>query len=547
MRATEIGKNRIDWKTTYDLSGDVSAVAFEDYIDNTAGANSELTHTLDASSVRLTYEGADITSQAEITTEGGRIKAVVENAKAGRYILSCSTTYTRPMDTNTQGDKSLVNHASYDIGNDGKQDGVTYAAQVVPLNYISKSQTGIDGGDITWTIHANIELPAGYRDVTVTDTLPDGLEFVSATFQGQPITPAISGNTLTFALENANQNDDLVIKTHVKDYEQLKKTKTFTNTAQMIINEAAYPPVTADAEVEPPAVASKEQTYTQESHPIVHYSISINPEKLDLIPEGQDQTFTLTDSIGPALRFMEDSLEVNGKAWDGEVTFQGNTMQIHGLQDATAYEITYKARIVLDSGTDFGGDGWNKVELSPIEIPGENQSSTELTGQVLEATAGGESKTLKVSIYKTDDSGDPVKDAEFTLYSYGTGSEPTEKGTPVEGGILTSGENGETSQIEVQFDMIYRFVETGVPAGYEKGDDLPCFVRPSAGSGVQYEEGVEVLTGYQEYQFTAVNRKVSTVNVAVKKSGRTRTIRTACARMPSSCICMPTARTPARC
>lgn len=214
---------------------------------------------------------------------------------------------------------------------------------------------------------------------------------------------------------------------------------------------------------------------------------------------------------------MEDSLEVNGKAWDGEVTFQGNTMQIHGLQDATAYEITYKARIVLDSGTDFGGDDWNKVELSPIETPGENQSSTELTGQVLEATAGGESKTLKVSIYKTDDSGDPAKDAEFTLYSYGTGSEPTEKGTPVEGGILTSGENGETSQIEVQFDMIYRFVETGVPAGYEKGDDLPYFVRPSAGSGVQYEEGVEVLTGYQEYQFTAVNRKVSTVNVAVKK------------------------------
>lgn len=327
--------------------------------------------------------------------------------------------------------------------------------------------------------------------------------------------PAGSSVTIQYTIEVSCVGE--ITDSAVKDYEQLKATKTFTNTAQLLIDEATYPPVTADAEVEPPAVASKEQTYTQESHPIVHYSISINPEKLDLIPEGQDQTFTLTDSIGPALRFMEDSLEVNGKAWDGEVTFQGNTMQIHGLQDATAYEITYKARIVLDSGTDFGGDGWNKVELSPIEIPGENQSSTELTGQVLEATAGGESKTLKVSIYKTDDSGDPVKDAEFTLYSYGTGSELTEKGTPVEGGILTSGENGETSQIEVQFDMIYRFVETGVPAGYEKGDDLPYFVRPSSGSGVQYEEGVEVLTGYQEYQFTAVNRKVSTTDIAVEK------------------------------
>ena len=74
-------------------------------------------------------------------------------------------------------------------------------------------------------------------------------------------------------------------------------------------------------------------------------------------------------------------------------------MQIHGLQDATAYEIKYDARVVLETDTDFGGDGWNKVDISPIVIPGENQSSTELTGTVLEATAGGESESLKVSIY----------------------------------------------------------------------------------------------------------------------------------------------------
>ena len=162
-------------------------------------------------------------------------------------------------------------------------------------------------------------------------------------------------------------------------------------------------------------------------------------------------------------------------------------MQIHGLQDATAYEIKYDARVVLETDTDFGGDGWNKVDISPIVIPGENQSCTELTGTVLEATSGGESESLKVSIYKKDAAGAPVEGAKFTLYSYGEGPEPAEEGTPVDGGVLTSDKNGETAQIQVDFDTIYRLVETGVPAGYEKGEELPYFVRPSKGSNAQYQ------------------------------------------------------------
>lgn len=51
----DIGQNRIDWKTTYELSGFVDAVAFEDYIDGSAGDNGELAHTLDVASVKLTY------------------------------------------------------------------------------------------------------------------------------------------------------------------------------------------------------------------------------------------------------------------------------------------------------------------------------------------------------------------------------------------------------------------------------------------------------------------------------------------------------------
>ena len=255
-------------------------------------------------------------------------------------------------------------------------------------------------------------------------------------------------------------------------------------------------------------MATKGQLYTQSTHPIVQYTITINPKALDLIPEGAEQAFTLTDEIGPALRFEQDTLTVNGSAWDGGVEFAGNTMRIHGLKDETAYEIKYKARIVLDSGTDFDGDGWNQVDISPIEIPGSNDSSTELTGEVLEATAGGESSTLKVSIFKKDDSGDPVQGATFTLYSYGTGTEPDE-GAKKEVATLVSGENGETAQFDVTFDTIYRLVETGVPAGYGQGDsELPYFVRPSKGSDKQYGANVQVLTGYQEYEFEVVNPKL---------------------------------------
>ena len=236
----DIGEDRIDWKTTLELKSDVDAVAFEDYIDTTAGANSELQHQLDLSSVKLTYavdanaqgeDIKDITEQAKISTEDGRIKAVVKDAKAGRYILYCSTTYTRPMETDTKGTAELFNHAAYDIGDDGKRDGTTFAEQAVSLNYISKNSTGNDGGDITWTVHVNTILPVGFQNVTVTDTLPEGLAFDSATFKNQEIQPEVDGNTLTFTLTGANLNDDLVIETHVTNYDQLKGKKEFTNTA----------------------------------------------------------------------------------------------------------------------------------------------------------------------------------------------------------------------------------------------------------------------------------------------------------------------------
>ena len=177
------------------------------------------------------------------------------------------------METDTKGTAELFNHAAYDIGDDGKRDGTTFAEQAVPLNYISKNSTGNDGGDITWTVHVNTILPVGFQNVTVTDTLPEGLVFDSATFQGDEITPEIDGDKLTFALTGAKLNDDLVIKTHVANYDLLKETKKFTNTAQLIIHEADYPPVTADATVNPPTVVSKGQVYTQESHPRVHYTI----------------------------------------------------------------------------------------------------------------------------------------------------------------------------------------------------------------------------------------------------------------------------------
>ena len=518
----DIGKDRIDWKTTFDLTSDVDSVTFEDYIDAAAGANEELKHALDTDigSVRLTWaENATATAQdlsPQISIEDGRIKVTVQNAKAGRYVLYCSTTYVRPMATDTQGEEKLVNHASYDIGSDGKRDGATNAVQAVPLNYISKTASAIDGGNVTWTVTFNKEMPVGYRDVTVTDTLPEGLEFVSATFAGKPVTPTVQGRELTFALTDANLNEALVIQTQVTDYTQLKESLVLTNTAQLFIGDAAYPPVTAQATVDPPEVATKEQVYTQNTHPVVEYTITINPKEIDLIPEGAEQTFTLTDEIGLALRFEQDTLTVNGSKWSGDVEFAGNTMRIHGLEDETAYVIQYKARIVLDSGTDFDGAGWNQVDISPIEIPGSNQSSTELTGEVLEATAGGESSTLKVSIFKKDDSGDPVQGATFTLYSYGTGTEPDGSGEEVT--RLTSGENGETAQFEVQFDTIYRFVETGVPAGYEPGDSkLPYFVRPSKGSSTQYGANVQVLTGYQEYEFEAVNPKLRAGSLSIEK------------------------------
>lgn len=515
----DIGKNTVTWKTTFILPEHQDSVTFTDEIMENKEANKELKHRLLQDGVKLELVDVDnntredITKDAkiELSDEGSLLTVTLQNAAAGRYELTCTTTYTLPTEENTQGARRLENHACYSV----LEGRYVSAQRDIPLNYIQKDAASVAGDTVVWNVSFTDDIASSYGPVTVTDTLPQRLEFVSATFQGEEIEPTGNENgKLSFSLSNVRQNDQLVITTKVIDYRKLQTSTEYKNVAQLTIDEAAYPQVSATATVPPPEVATKEQDYTQGDRPIVHYTISINPESLDLIPEEQtDQTFTLTDTIGSALRFEEDTLRVNGSPWAGEVTFQGNTMKIHGMQDETSYEITYDARIVLDSGTDFGGEGWNKVDVSPIEIPQENQSSTELTGQVMEATAGGESDTLEVSILKTDDAGAPLAGAEFTLYAYGTGSEPSGEGTPVEGGTLTSGQNGETAPVEVAFDTIYRFVETGVPEGYAKGDDLPYFVRPSKGNTAQYGEDIKVLTGYQEYQFTAVNPKVNTPEV----------------------------------
>ena len=104
------------------------------------------------------------------------------------------------------------------------------------------------------------------------------------------------------------------------DYTQLKETLALTNTAQLFIGDAAYPPVTAQATVDPPEVATKGQLYTQSTHPIVQYTITINPKALDLIPEGAEQAFYADrrDRPGAALRAgYADSQRLRMGWWRG--------------------------------------------------------------------------------------------------------------------------------------------------------------------------------------------------------------------------------------
>ncbi len=394
---------------------------------------------------------------------------------------------------------------------------------------------------------------------TVVDTLPAGLEFVAAAY-GNPnptaggadnVIPTITVNsdgttTLEFPMytDTSTVQDLYILTRYSGNYEELTEKKSFTNTVKIGLRNAAggtvYEPtrmknITASTAIQPPIVADKTCTYTTDTAPYAEFQVIINSAASNMIPESSEkQSFELQDIMGSALSLDESTMLINGEPLSSypeltlKVTGGGSAFVLSGLQDETAYTITYKALVLLGAGETFSNeDAANEITIPGIEIPERSTTRTVISGQVYgsSGTAGGTNGLVRV--HKTDDRSpsQPVENAGFTIYRIGTVAEvfamsalPTEV-TDVMTTITTDAE-GYTDFVRIDYGVVYGIKETTVPSGYsDTSDGAITYFAYKSWDMTSLPNGVQDLTNSPVKTFDFVNRASALLTITKAVDG----------------------------
>lgn len=523
----------ITWNITFNVPERCESL----FIDDIIYKDSNLSHAISpdtaggATPGEVTLTKADGTTVKASLTDasvGGRWIVqigVSDGLEAGTYSLQVTSTYDPEGYTGTNLRPQLVNRV--ELSADGSQKVYTQGYANPHANYITKavaSQGVYEGSKyyIDWTIRLADSIPAG-STATITDTLPDGLSFVSATFNGSSVDPTVnSGNTLTFDVSGATSGQSIVVRTEVDGWVGggFTEQRDFANIAQITVGKAEYPVVTATATVDPPDLIDKTGTYNTSTAPYIDYTVTVNNNAIDLVPDGG--TIEVRDTLGTALRFVEGSLKVDGESW-ASYTVHGDTLTISGLADGKQYTITYQALVLKVPGAQLSGsEATNSVSIVGIGADA-GSAGTTYEGTVQRGTASTSSSVLTARIYKHDEAYNPLAGAQFAVYSYGSAAYPEaetertlvytfesdENGAVtnvrnVDGDLVLDANGDPATSLELGYDTIYRIVETKAPEGYDVGADTGLFVRPG-NNGTEYADNIMRLDGYYEYLFEFEN------------------------------------------
>ena len=393
-----------------------------------------------------------------------------------------------------------------------------------------------------------------YREgTTIVETIPKGLEFVCAAWGNEDpkagcegyvtptsITPITYDRTeLVF---DANYGQKLYIRTRYDgDYLKLRSTQEYENNIQLLLRtekgSTDYANIwlmhsSAKAKIQPPEYVNKTRVYEEATAPYVYYTVKLNTGSLDMIPatdgngDSVDQHYSMVDTMGDALSYVPGSILINDAPLPSTMTLTpaegGHGFTLAGLEDGTAYTVTYQAIVSADTTKFTDENAKNTVTLPGIEIPNTNTTTTKLEGTVWNHGGGGDGLTSGFKIHKVDDQGTPqaVKGAVFTVYEFGLGLAPEGSGQEV--CKLTTGDDGYTSFMNMQFGHIYGFKETTVPEGYAANgeDQMHYFVHRAQDQAGTYDKDIHVV-GYDTdtYVYEATNHYIPpTGDLVVKKT-----------------------------
>ncbi|MDO4650444.1 MAG: Cna B-type domain-containing protein, partial [Eubacteriales bacterium] len=386
-----------------------------------------------------------------------------------------------------------------------------------------------NNGKVEFLLLATV--PEGQTEVHIEDTLPAGLSLGTigdgssgavtvgvytgsgfrlgswnAGARGSSVNIGYSGNTLTVDLTNVGtglpllQNRMIGVRLICDVAEDLGGSEGITSEVtgnsvyevKTFNNTAAFGELSDSASV----VVKKEQDILSKSGvqsatdtSTVHYTIAINKDGADLLPEGD--VLTLVDRITSSelgISLQKESIKLYRMNGDGSRGEEAAPLTL-----VTNYAETDKSGIMSQSFEMTISDGTPYILEYDYTVEPMNESSqgngtlnnvAELTGiisasdgtEVSDANSSATSDHASLNLYKVDSDNTTIylENATFKLEKYVSGSYQT-----VQEAFDVSGQNGKTfdyysKSSVLEGNTLYRIIETKAPEGYEL-DETPFY------------------------------------------------------------------------
>ena len=409
---------------------------------------------------------------------------------------------------------------------------------------LRKSVKSSSNGYISWLVQANYYGYSGQPDGTcaVTDVLPAGVEFVSATkvsgsgsLETQNVTENEDGTT-TIALKLSGLKHDEVSKNHPSDgnggyefhfivkaritdedylYGTESRDFSFTNTVSLVDRYGIPKSASASTNIHHTAI-KKTMAYNETTAPYARFSVELNREKIDLNPDGD--TVSVVDVSTDSLAVDPESFEVVNATTGDPVPFEIDASRMDenrvtvAVPDGMFVKVTYAAQVlgvtgkpvVVGNSAFFEGHETHKGESTISE-----------TVQVLKATGVAVSEPM-IWLSKRDESARPLAGAVYALYAYDEA-----RGWSLVRDAIATTDDGAARGVKVEsleLGVLYKLVETAAPAGYVKAKLPQYFVLyGDEDVSVTYPTGVaedKVFKGPSGSLVTAYNMPYTNVRFA---------------------------------
>ena len=498
-------ENKIQWTSVYTPVTKVVNPVFKDallhggYNDKgeLSWAQGYQDSVFDEESFVIIYDGRPLDKGSDYTIAFNR-KNALENVGNDQFEIQFKGSFSKPITITykskifTKGGESNTVYNTCYINGKSVEANVYYT---VKKTIVKRGGYSKENGKnyLNWTILANVsdiqnpdhpggEVDFGGKIIQITDTLPEGVKFVSATYKksadwngwntAYEIVPAIDGRKLTFTILDVHK--DLIqidIKTEITDFDYDENSEaSYTNVASWGIKDEDELDNT-DKTVNVKSEILKKNGTVSENKQNVIYTIKVNSDGYQLTKEGKagNGVLRLTDTLPKNVTYV--SSEIKGQ--DGNTIDGAQIAVIDGvltavIPDETPAVITYTVKPILTGTPDDSGNYYiqidNAVELSGTSFV-KSEDNKQYTVRGASASAGGDRHLL--SVEKTDALNQNIKlsGAEFVLKKILFNSDGTSSENEVT--KVTTSEKGKAQFKDLQLDQVYCYEETKAPVGYE--------------------------------------------------------------------------------